>query len=757
MKRQENGSRPAALSQRLARISGALTWTVIGLSVILMAANSLLHPLFEAPDEVEHFGFILHLLNESGLPIQEANGPPSQSHQTPLYYWLGAGLISGVEITVATPERNPFWTSYYRDRVHQDNKAQFVPTAENRFPYTGTALAMHLLRLYSVVLAALTLLVGRAIGRQLWRDRPERTLMLVSLVAFNPMFIYIGSALNNDNLVNLFGALVILLTLRAIDDKFSWPTTLLLGLCWTGALLSKLTGLFLPISWGVALLLLAWRQRALTLLLARGAAIGAIFLTGAGWWFVRNLAVYGEPFALNRTIEVWGAREAAARNLETFAAEGIYIWTNFWGRFGYGQVTMPNWIYWLFLIMVVPAAASLLWHGARAIPRLSLRQLSSWQLKWLVLTATFAVYVAALGYYTYQNATGANGRYIYPAIFAGAALLTRGWSFLDRPGRAAVGISLIMGLVAIYATLYLGPWTFARPEIITVAEARARVNPAKTAQWVNGIELLGTAFVPVYHEDERGLELHSTACFTSASPLDEDLVFFVHLLDQDLNPLGQRDSYTGRGNYPTSLWEPGEAFCERLAVPVIQSMVPDVVVADIEIGFYHRATRERVPVTYQGNQLDLLFIDRVRLAPETLPTRRPPEIELIAEFEEGIQLLGYEWSEESLPSITLWWQSQGPLNREYQVFAQLVDQSGFVFAQGDGPPQNGTYPTTLWGKGDIIIDTHSFVLGTEMRPNAFDGATLYVGLYRLEDGVRLQRVDGGEPPDAVAIPGPEER
>ena len=131
-----------------------------------------------------------------------------------------------------------------------------------------------------------------------------------------------------------------------------------------------------------------------------------------------------------------------------------------------------------------------------------------------------------------------------------------------------------------------------------------------------------------------------------------------------------------------------------------------------------------------------------------MPERRLPPNELVAEFEQGVRLLGYEWSEESLPSITLWWESSGPLDREYQIFAQLADGNEFVFAQGDGPPQFGTYPTTLWGESEIIIDTHNFTLGTEMPQDAFNGATLYVGLYRLEDGVRLQRVEGGELPDA---------
>ncbi|MCB0035847.1 MAG: hypothetical protein KDE51_17570, partial [Anaerolineales bacterium] len=83
----------------------ALTVTVF----VLATAVSLINPLFEAPDEHLHYRFVRDLLNEQQLPIQELDEPPSQSHQPPLYYALGALLVASVDDPETPPLNNPHW------------------------------------------------------------------------------------------------------------------------------------------------------------------------------------------------------------------------------------------------------------------------------------------------------------------------------------------------------------------------------------------------------------------------------------------------------------------------------------------------------------------------------------------------------------------------------------------------------------------------------------------------------------------------
>jgi len=75
-------------------------------AVILVAylALSLIYnvvvPIFEAPDEPQHFMFVKHLADGKGLPVQgeAANSAWAQEgSQPPLYYLAGALLISGID------------------------------------------------------------------------------------------------------------------------------------------------------------------------------------------------------------------------------------------------------------------------------------------------------------------------------------------------------------------------------------------------------------------------------------------------------------------------------------------------------------------------------------------------------------------------------------------------------------------------------------------------------------------------------------
>jgi hypothetical protein len=73
------------------------------------------------------------------------------------------------------------------------------------------------------------------------------------------------------------------------------------------------------------------------------------------------------------------------------------------------------------------------------------------------------------------------------------------------------------------------------------------------------------------------------------------------------------------------------------------------------------------------------------------------------------------------------------------VFVHVVDASGRLVAQGDGPPLGGAYPTSLWEPGELVED--EYVLG------AASGRVL-IGLYRPDTGERLRTGDGR---DAIEI------
>lgn len=728
--------------------------TLLVLPLLLAIEVSFLNPLFEPPDELQHYQFVRYLVDEKELPIQQPDEPISQYHQPPLYYLIGSLLTAGIDDEGTVPPRNPHWTSYPMEEVHRDNKAQFLPTRELTFPYTGTALVTHVLRLWSVLLLAGTVFLFWRLGKDIWPDQTEKQLLFLAIAALSPMFIYIGGSVNNDNLVVFLSVLLLWLTVRGVRNSFNWTTSLLIGLIWGLALLTKLSAVMLVVTWGVGLLWISWRSKDISLLLSRALAITILALIVSGWWYARNVYLYGEPTALEQMLDIWGARRLDTFGPSEFTGAVIYSWTTFWGRFGYGQIILPPAIYWFYAALTLIGVTGFSWRALSIYRQGKWRDVSG---IWPVFVATSLVFFAGLFYYFFRNLSGANGRYIFPAIPAIAALIVAGLSAF-RPSRTAVtALILVLLAVAMFSVGVFVPWTYAAPPLLTVEEAMERVDTPQSLIWADSIRLLGTKVEPTFLTDGPENELTMTACWRAEDQIDRDYTFFVHLLDPDLNPLGQRDMHPGLGNFPTSMWQTGDVFCDKYRIPIVEDVLRSPTVANVEIGFYESKPNQRLPAqTGQGQTLDFVVVDRVRISPHQASEIPEPTHQIDgAQFDQGLSLAGYAWlPEEVAPgqevTLRLWWHASGPLDADYQVFAHMLDASGTLISQADGPPQGGRLPTNFWQE-ESIVDDHTFVIPDEVSPGAIK---VQVGLYQLTDGSRLPRTVDAEYANYVEIPGP---
>ena len=119
----------------------------------LALVNNLSTPLFEAPDEFDHFSYAHWLATGHRLPhIVEDRGQVGEIWQPPLYYALVAPLLAVLDTgdwqTVAP--FNPHWPQGGGATAHYH-------TAAEAFPYRQTALAVHLARVVSTALGCLTI------------------------------------------------------------------------------------------------------------------------------------------------------------------------------------------------------------------------------------------------------------------------------------------------------------------------------------------------------------------------------------------------------------------------------------------------------------------------------------------------------------------------------------------------------------------------------------------------------------------------
>jgi hypothetical protein len=121
-----------------------------------------------------------------------------------------------------------------------------------------------------------------------------------------------------------------------------------------------------------------------------------------------------------------------------------------------------------------------------------------------------------------------------------------------------------------------------------------------------------------------------------------------------------------------------------------------------------------------------------------------------ASFGNMIMLKGYAWQvHQEAVQLTLRWSADRFMDTDYSVFVHLVnpEEADRLVAQGDAPPLEGRWPTSLWQPGVAVDDVHTIPLPPDLPAGTYH---LLVGLYDPATGQRLFLPDGS---DAVRLTG----
>lgn len=732
---------------------------------VLSGWYSLATPPFETPDELYHYALVRHLAAGNGLPVQQVGveAPWEQEgSQAPLYYLLAGRLTRSIDQSdfPALSVRNP--RANIGDPLFPGNK-NFMLYSATVYPLVGSNLALHVARWLSLLLGCLTLWCTYATAKLAfapaiaspqdqagsWPLRAWLPLIVTGWTAAIPQFAFISASCSNDSMIIATSAATLYWLARLLVQSDSRAIKLgewvLLGVLLGLAALSKLQGLGLIGLAGLAVLYMAWQRRSWRLPLVAALPVGLPLLLIAGWWYWRNVVLYGDVFGISYLLVNNGQRTEPI-TLASLPGELRGLRYSFWGLFGWFNILLPTWIYGVLDGLSLVGLAGLFGHALRHHPGTARSgRLVRWLAGiWVVLA------LALLAYWIYR-ATGSQGRLLFNALGAVILLLVWGlawWiDYLPRRLQPLFWLSPPLLLVgsSLFALTVSYPAAYAAPQPIATLPATAQSVAVIYRGGVAEADELRVVGLEVPQERYRpGERVPVTLYLQAPRRVQDDYQLFIQLLDEQNQEVGNLTSHPGWGRHPTSRWQPGALYADSYGVLIDRPIDNDApLLAKVYVGFVNPATEQsgRFPIpaySADGTPMPEPFLANVAIAPAT-----PPQPALAmqpngAQFGHVIQLSAVNFADQ-VPlqaretfTVTLLWDVLNPPATNYTAFVHLLDAQGNRATGFDQAPAT-RFPTQFWRSGDRIVS--EFAIPMPTNPGDYQ---LWAGLYETQSGGTLR-------------------
>lgn len=731
-------------------------------------------PIFEAPDEWTHTGHVKYIAEGNGLPVMLPGQGIWGGQQPPLYYALGALLVQPFKLDefedYLKTAKNPHASLGYA--LDPGNKNNFLHTASEDFPYHGLSLAVHALRLYSMVYGVIAIifiylttfeLYGLRFGAKFFAT------FVAIFVACQPMFAFITASVANEPANIAFCAVGLWLAQRYVlyGPSPHWGRAAALGVVMGLISLSKMTGLSFGLVAVTAFLITAVIRRkqagAAVLLWRDGVIIGLLFGLVGGWWYWRNYQLYGDFFQQG-LYKLYFKVDPQPLTLSEFLYTLSTGEVSFWATFGWLNLVAPEWVYSVYRLI---SRIGLIGVGVALVLQLSLRfkgRLKDWKtgkndvsqpshaptspsfifhpspfILHLIFPITLAFSLTRL----VATEGGLQGRQLLPALGSIAIVIMWGWWAL-APTRWRWPV---MGLlfVTLFGLAVWLPFGVVAPEYIPkplLTEADLPADITRLDWSYNGeIKLVGVKIgAAAVHPSQR---VPVTAYWQALKPMETNYSVFVHLIGRDYTNVGQFNTFPGLGLRPTRSLQPGQIVADTYPVLVDGgSAAPTRLLVNVGLFNFKEAGRPGIQAVDSQGQKVSPSAGYLKLIPPIWPDyeAEPP----LAEFADHIRLVGAETSgctgQNTPCAVLLKWLAQGNPVADYTVFIQLW-RGGQKMTGFDTQPLAGDYPTSLWETGEVILDSHPLDL-SGLAPGEYQ---VLAGLYNLASGDRLPAVRDGTP------------
>lgn len=674
-------------------------------------------PIFEASDEAEHFIYIHTILETGELPVIQSREDMAnqedpilrwnnQSHHAPLYYMMSAGIVFWSERADIADYLHPNELIFLRNTV-EDNPNKWLHRYSS--PESDTHIAVYVLRVINMLIGAGTIMIIYLAMSQI-NDNREIPLLAMLLTASIPTFIVVNTSVSNDApVIFLYSAGIYWILKLWQKERFTIFDIVAISLILAGIALTKLTGvtLFGVVYAGLIAGILRkkwlWRD-ALKIMVITGLSASVL----AGWWYFRNLQLYGDLLAVDATASIWGRETALTFSM--LPDELLRIGKSFWMMVGYLHfpVFAPDAFYIFMAIMTVIGVVGLFIHVIRneQNDRIYLLLFACFVVSAMLLYGTFSVDISY-------------GRLLLPAIAAFAPLMIIGWSQLLR--RLTVFFILPLSITAILVPLWMIPTAY--PSLQTVDSIPDNVT---VVNWQSGnLEILAIETdssvvhsadniqIDVYfrgnHPDNPALTI--TAVDTIRVQRFDHVEIFPGMADMRYLP----DEQIFLTSVSLNLPEPETALPPRVVNILLEWVDLDTnekLVFDSGLSLLEVQSATFVDSNYQapvfGNLLDVSFGDEIILQDYAILDAQPGE---------------------TIP-LSFIWESTETLSPDNEAILtmQVFDLEGNLITQNDGTMW--WYPTTSWAENVAFEDSRSLEIPADIESGDYE---LRIGWYRVID------------------------
>lgn len=227
---------------------------------------------------------------------------------------------------------------------------------------------------------------------------------------------------------------------------------------------------------------------------------------------------------------------------------------------------------------------------------------------------------------------------------------------------------------------------------------------------------------------QPGETVHLALRWQALGKIDAYYSVFARIVDSTGQVVARWDGEPRGGKKPTLLWAPGEEIIDTIDLALPATATPGAY--RVETGLY-RASDLAPALTLDADGVPVSDPRVARIKVPLAADSARPSIPLSATLGNRISLLGYDLAQAGQTvTITLYWQANTELDKDYSIFLHALGRDGKPAAQSDGQPAGGAYPAGIWSVGEVVRDLRTLTL----PPGEY---TLAAGMYDLATMVRL--------------------